>query len=154
MSLLQYKSSWYSQIWKIKFERKDMAFTSTRNFKVHFHWARDEILPWFYVMILWVILLVLFWTMCDSVKGPCDIKLFQISTTYVFWFSRYRPFNLMLATDSTLVIVFINFLWEVYQGQWQEIAPHSIYWMWLLIPALGTCFWHTDPYIFSDFTYS
>ena len=39
----------------IKIERKDMAFTLTRNFKVHLHWDRDEIMPSYYVMILKVI---------------------------------------------------------------------------------------------------
>ena len=39
----------------IKIERKDMAFTLTGNFKVHLHWDRDEIMPWYYVMILGVI---------------------------------------------------------------------------------------------------
>ena len=39
----------------IKFERKDMAFTLTKNSKVHFHWDHDEITPWYYVMILGVI---------------------------------------------------------------------------------------------------
>ena len=29
----------------IKIERKDMAFTLTRNFKVHLYWDRDEIIP-------------------------------------------------------------------------------------------------------------
>ena len=32
-----------------------MAFTLTRNFKVHLHWDRDEIMPWYYVMILEVV---------------------------------------------------------------------------------------------------
>ena len=31
-----------------------MEFTFTRNFKVHLHWDRDEIMPWYYVMILGV----------------------------------------------------------------------------------------------------
>ena len=42
-------------IFPIKFERKDMAFTLTRNFKVHFHGDQGEIKPWYYVMILVVI---------------------------------------------------------------------------------------------------
>ena len=58
--------------------------------------------------------LVLFWTMCNSVKGQCDIKTFQISTAYDVWFSRYRHSSLMVAPGSALVIVFINFLWTVY----------------------------------------
>ena len=59
-------------------------------------------------------LLLLFWTMCQAVKGPCDIKYFKISTAYDVWFSRYRPSNMKLATDSALVLLFINFLWAVY----------------------------------------
>ena len=42
-------------IFTIKFERKDMAFTLTRNFQVHFHGDQDESMPWYYVMILGVI---------------------------------------------------------------------------------------------------
>ena len=59
-------------------------------------------------------LLVLFWTMCNSVKGPCDVKLLKILTAYDVWFSRYQPSNMKLATDSAPVIVFISFLWAVY----------------------------------------
>ena len=32
-----------------------MAFTLRKNFKVHIHGDRDEIIPWYYVMILGVI---------------------------------------------------------------------------------------------------
>ena len=32
-----------------------MAFALTRHFKVHLHWDRDEIMPWYYVVILGVI---------------------------------------------------------------------------------------------------
>ena len=38
----------------IKIKRKDMDFTFTRNFKVHLHWDWDEIMQWYYVMILGV----------------------------------------------------------------------------------------------------
>ena len=31
-----------------------MEFTFTRNFNVHLHWDRHEIMPWYYVMILGV----------------------------------------------------------------------------------------------------
>ena len=48
------------------------------------------------------------------VQGPCDIKYFKISTAYGVWFSRCRHPNMTLATDSALVLVFINFLWAVY----------------------------------------
>ena len=65
-------------------------------------------------------LLVLFRTMCAFVKGPCDIKSLKISPAYDVWFSRYWPSNLMLATNSALVIVFISFLWAVYR--WWKIA--------------------------------
>ena len=59
-------------------------------------------------------LFVLFWTMCNYVKGPCDIKSFKISTAYEVWFSRYRPSSMKFVTNSALVLVFINFLWAVY----------------------------------------
>ena len=68
--------------------------------------------------------LVLFWTMCNSVEGPCDIKSFKISTVYDIWFSRYRPSNMKLATHSALVLVFINFLWAVYGRR--QIAKWSL----------------------------
>ena len=61
-------------------------------------------------------LLVLFWTVYQSVKGPCEIMHFKISTAYGVWFLRYRPSNMKLATDSALVLVFKNFLWAVYNG--------------------------------------
>ena len=32
-----------------------MDFTFTRIFKFHLHWDRDEIMPWYYVMVLGVI---------------------------------------------------------------------------------------------------
>ena len=41
-------------------KKKDMDFTFTRNFKVHLLSDRDEIMPWYYVMILRVTF------------GPCD----------------------------------------------------------------------------------
>ena len=47
----------------MKIKRKDMDITFTRNFKVHLHWDRDEIMPWYYVMILGVIYSFYF--------GPC-----------------------------------------------------------------------------------
>ena len=56
----------------IKIERKDIAFTLTRNFKVHLHWDRAEIMPWYYVMILGVIYSVFFRNICQSVKGPYE----------------------------------------------------------------------------------
>ena len=40
-----------------------MDFTFTGNFEVHPHWDRDEIMPWYYVMILGVIYSFYF--------GPC-----------------------------------------------------------------------------------
>ena len=100
----------HNQFWK-----KDMALTLTRNFKIHFHWDRYELMPWYYVMILGVIYTFYFeQCQCESVKGPCDIKYFKISTAYDVWFSRYRLSNMTLATDSALLLVFINFLWAVY----------------------------------------
>ena len=32
-----------------------------------------------------------------------------------------------------------------YQGQGQVITCYNICWMWLIVPALHTCFWHTSP---------
>ena len=99
----------------IKFERKDMAFTVTRNFKIHVHWFQDEIMPRYFVMVLGVIYSFYFFgPMCNSVKRSCDIKSYKISIAYDVWFSGYRPFNMKLATDSALVPVFMNFLWAVY----------------------------------------
>ena len=59
-------------------------------------------------------LLAVVWIMCKSVKGSYDIKTWKISTAYDVWFSRYWPSNMELATDSVLVLVFINFLWAMY----------------------------------------
>ena len=73
-------------------------------------------------------LLVLFWTMCNSIKGPCDTKSLKISTVYDVWFPRYRPFNMKLATNSALVLVFINFLWPVYIRDWLFIGNEMICW--------------------------
>ena len=69
-------------------------------------------------------LLVLFWTMCNFVKGLCDIKSLKILTAYDVWFSRYQPTNMKLATDSVLVIVFINFLWAVYIKILQKLTDN------------------------------
>ena len=41
-------------------------------------------------------LFVLFRTMCDSHKGPYDIRSRKISTAYDVWFLIYKPSNLML----------------------------------------------------------
>ena len=38
----------------IRIKIKDMDFTFITNFKVHLYWDRDEIMPWYYVMILGV----------------------------------------------------------------------------------------------------
>ena len=38
----------------IKIKIKDMDFIFTRNFEVHLHLDRNEIMPWYYVMILGV----------------------------------------------------------------------------------------------------
>ena len=42
-------------IFTVQFERKDMVFTLTRDFEIHFHADQDEIMPWYYVMVLGVI---------------------------------------------------------------------------------------------------
>ena len=38
-------------------------------------------------------LLVSFWTMCNSVRGPCDIESLKILKAYDVWFSRYQSFQ-------------------------------------------------------------
>ena len=48
--LLHDMSPCYSNI----FERKNMALTLIRILKIQFHRYRYEIMPWYYVMILWV----------------------------------------------------------------------------------------------------
>ena len=108
--------AWYGTITlTIKFERKYMAFTLTRNVKVHFHWyeyRRNHA-----VVIcnkLMGILSFWFWAVCCAFKGPCDIRLFKISTAYDVCFSRYLPSNLMLITDFALVLEFVNLLWVVF----------------------------------------
>ena len=52
----------HKQIWM-----KRYGFYFNENFKIHFHWDRDEILPRYYVMILGVIYSFYF--------GPCIILL-------------------------------------------------------------------------------
>ena len=49
-----------------------------------------------------------------SFHGPCSIISFKISTAYDVPFLRYRPSNLILTTDSMLVLVFVNLLWAMY----------------------------------------
>ena len=138
----------------IKFERKDKVVTLKRNFKVHFHWDRDEMMLYCYVMDLWVIYSFCFGP-CDSYKGVCDIKLFKISTAYVVLSSTFS--NLMLAMDSALVLVFINFLWAVYVFLWHEIMitdligtkmisarfPFCAKILWGIVPKSGWCRWIT-----------
>ena len=101
-------------LFTIKFERKDMAFTLTRNFKFQLPWRPGRN----YAVVLCNDfrgnLLVLFLAMCQSVKGPCDVKSFKISAAYDVWLSIYRPSNMKLAAVSALALVFINFLWAVY----------------------------------------
>ena len=93
--------------------------------------------------------------MCNSVKGPCDIKSFKFCTAYDVWFSRYRPFNMKLATDSALVSLFINFLWAVYpfSGLCIRYAcdPQfcSVYFMFMIarvVPVIFLlCSWPSRP---------
>ena len=96
------------------FERKYMALTLTRKFKIHFHWYRYEILALVLCNDFMSISFFLFWTAYCSFKGPCDMKSSKIATAYDVWLSRYRPSNLVITTDFALVLVFINFLWAVY----------------------------------------
>ena len=85
--------------------------------------------------------LVLFWTMCDSVKGPCDIQSINISTAHGVWLSRYRSSNSMLATDSALVLVFMNFI----HGRCNRLLSKNISVIWDTITFMGlNC--HTHPY--------
>ena len=47
--------AWYATMTRTNtFERKDMVPNLTMQFKIHFHWYRYEIMPWYYIMILWV----------------------------------------------------------------------------------------------------
>ena len=59
--------------------------------------------------IFTVILFGLILALCCSFEGPCDIKSLKISTAYDVRFSRYRPSNLIVTTDSQLAHVFKNF---------------------------------------------
>ena len=52
---------WYvTMILTNTFERKYMALTLTRTFMIHFHWHRNEIVLWYYVMIYGYFFLMLF----------------------------------------------------------------------------------------------
>ena len=73
------------------------------------------------------ILSFLFWTMWCSFKGPCDVKSFKISTAYNVWFSRYRPLNLMITANFALVLVFIYFLWAVYEPMITQVNDACMY---------------------------
>ena len=110
MPLLHNMSLCYSQ----SNFKKIYGFYLTKKFQSSLPWR----LRWNYAVVLCNDftgnLLVLFLTMSQSVKRPCDIIYFKISTAYDVWFSRYRLSKMKLATDSALVLVFINFLWAVY----------------------------------------
>ena len=83
----------------IKFESKDLTFALIWSFPIHFHRDRDEIMPWHYVIILWVAHPFYFgaWV------------LYWKTTAYNVWFSRSRPSNLMFTTGFALVLVFVTF---------------------------------------------
>ena len=121
-----------------------MAFTLIRNFKVNFHWDRDEIMPWYYAIISWPI----YWFVLKHVcKRLCDIKSSKISTAYDVWFSRYRPSNLMLAKETSPVLVFINFLWAVYIYIWfnfPEGRKAGIFFVLLIHPEVTWSVSHTS----------
>ena len=97
MSIMHDKLSWYTKSNLIK---KDLAFAWTRNSKVHFHWDRDEIMPWYYVMILGVIYSFYFGPWVILLYDHVIQKSVKISTAYDVWFSRYRPSNIKLAIVS------------------------------------------------------
>ena len=80
----------------IKYERKYMNFTLTRNFKVLSHWDRDEIMPRYYVLISWIF--QYFYTMC------CFLR-----TT---WYQIIQNFNSRLC----LVLEISNFEFDAYYG--------------------------------------
>ena len=109
MSLLHDKSLWYSQSnltekYGFYLNKKLLSTLPLRPGRNHAEVLCNDFMG---------NLLLLFSTMCNSVKEPCNIKSFNISTACDIWVSRYRPSNLMLATDSALALVFINFLWAV-----------------------------------------
>ena len=127
--------AWYvTMILTNTFERKDMALTLTRNFTIHFHWHWYEIMPWYYVVILWVFFILFFWTMWCSLKGPCDKKSIKISTAYDVWFSRNCPSNLVMTADFALVLVFFGavddiILWKIigfYSSRWDIISATAV----------------------------
>ena len=122
MSMLHDKSSWYSQL-NLK-EKIWLYLNKKLSSLLPLRTGRN------YAVVLCndsrVNLLVLFWTMCNSVKGPWDIKSLKILTAYDVWFLRYQSSNMKLATDSALVIVLINFLWAVYEFQ-SNISGKMLY---------------------------
>ena len=71
-------------------------------------------MPWYYVIILWIFYSFNFGPSVVILKNYVIKKSFKISTAYDIWFSTYRPSNLMITADCALVLVFINFLWAVY----------------------------------------
>ena len=46
-----------------------MDYTFTWNLKIHLHWDRDEIMPWYYVMILGVTYSFYFGACVNPLKG-------------------------------------------------------------------------------------
>ena len=94
-------------ILKTKFERKDMVFTLTKKFRVHFHWDRDEIMLWYAMGIF----LFLFRNMLLFFQRAMWYKIIQN-------FNSLRDLVLeMLATDFALVLVFVNILWAAYTDE-------------------------------------
>ena len=113
MSMLHDISPWYSQTHL----KENMTLTLTRNFKIDFHWYGYEIMPWYYVMILWVSYYIYF--------GSCDVLLKNIwyktiqnfdSLRYLFLkmssleFDNYRRFRASAGFCFIVVVVLIRMI--------------------------------------------
>ena len=103
----------------------------------------SKVMPWYDVMILWVICSFCFGPCVILLKWFCDIKSFKISTAYDVWFSRYRPSNLMLATDtdSAQVLMFINVLWVVYFKYFYCVSGNFPYHPMISISVKASACW-------------
>ena len=92
---------WYvTMILTSTFERKYMPLPSIRNFRIHFHWYRNKIMPWYYVMIWWVFhsfyfghVMFLYCTMWyKSIQNLIRLGCFVLEISS-FQFDEYRGFR-------------------------------------------------------------